>query len=55
MMTVSKQNQDELHSILTLLGSGHRNLHETYQRRMYSRELLLMGKYARNMQSFMTE
>jgi len=37
-------------SILTLLGSGHQNLHENYQRRMYSRELLMMGKEdARNM------
>jgi len=31
-------------SILTLLGSGHQNLHETYQCRMYSRKLLMMGK-----------
>jgi hypothetical protein len=37
-------------SILTLLGSGHRNLHETYQCRMYSRKLLMMGKeVVRNM------
>ena len=37
-------------SILTLLGSGHHNLHETYQCRMYSRRLLMMGKeFARNM------
>jgi len=37
-------------SILTLLGSGHHNLHETYQCRMYSRKLLMMGKeVARNM------
>jgi len=37
-------------SILTLLGSGHQNLHETYQRRMYSRKLLMMGREdARNM------
>ena len=27
-----------------LLGSGHQNLHETYQHRMYSRERLMMGK-----------
>jgi hypothetical protein len=40
----------ELSSILNLLGSGHQNLHENYQCRMYSRELLLMGKEdARNM------
>jgi len=30
--------------ILTLLGSGHQNLHETYQCRMYSGELLMMCK-----------
>jgi hypothetical protein len=35
-------------SILTLLGSGHwhmviKNLHKTYQCRMYSRKLLMMG------------
>jgi hypothetical protein len=37
-------------SILTLLGSGLQNLHETYQCRMYSRKLLMMGKeVARNM------
>jgi hypothetical protein len=37
-------------SILTLLRSGHHNLHETYQCRMYSRRLLMMGKeVARNM------
>jgi len=37
-------------SILTLLGSGHqKNLYETYQRRMYSRKLLMMGRQdARN-------
>jgi len=39
----------ERSSILTLLGSGHQNLHETYQCRMYSRKLLMMGKeIARN-------
>jgi hypothetical protein len=44
----SKQNLDV--SILTLLGSGHHNLHETYQCRMYSRKLLRMGREdARNM------
>ena len=37
-------------SILTLLESGHQNLHETYQCRMYSGKLLMMGKEdARNM------
>jgi len=37
-------------SILTLLGSGHHNLPETYQCRMYSRKLLMMGREdARNM------
>ena len=37
-------------SILTVLGSGHQNLHETYQCRMYSCELLMMGREdARNM------
>jgi len=39
-------------SILTVFES----LHETYQCRMYSTELLMMGiKDARNMQSFITE
>jgi hypothetical protein len=37
-------------SILTLLGSGHQNLYETYQCQMYSGKLLMMDKeYARNM------
>jgi len=51
LMTVSKQSQDgTCSSILTLLGSGHQNLHETYQCRMYSRKLLMMGREdARNM------
>jgi len=31
-------------TILTLLVNGHRNLHETYQCRMYCRELLMMGR-----------
>ena len=35
---------DGTSSILTVLGSGHQNLHETYQCRMYSRELLMMGR-----------
>jgi hypothetical protein len=39
LMTVFKQS-----SILTLLGNRHRNLYETYQCRMYSRELLMMGR-----------
>jgi hypothetical protein len=43
-------------SILTVLGNGNQNLHETYQCRKYRRTLLMMGKeVARNMQSFMTE
>jgi len=46
----------ELCSILTLLGSGHHNLHETYQCRMYSRKLLMMSREdARSMESFITE
>jgi hypothetical protein len=37
-------------SILTLLGSGHQKLHESYQCRRYSRKLLMMGREdARNM------
>jgi hypothetical protein len=37
-------------NILTLLGSGHQNLYEAYQCRMYSRKLLMMGREdARNM------
>jgi len=37
-------------SSLTVLGSGHQNLHETYHCRMYSRKLLIMGRDdARNM------
>ena len=40
----------ELCSILTLLGNGHQNLHETYEWWMYSRKLLMMGTVdARNM------
>jgi len=43
-------------NILTLLGGGHQNLNETYQCRMYSRKLLMMGREdARNMLSFITE
>jgi hypothetical protein len=35
---------------------GHQNLHETYQYRMYSGKLLVMGKEdARNTLSFITE
>jgi len=37
-------------NILTLLGSDHQNLHETYQCRMYSRKRLMVGaEDARNM------
>jgi len=43
-------------SIPTLLGNGHQNLHETYQCRMYSKELLMVGRDdARNMERFITE
>jgi hypothetical protein len=43
-MTISKQSQDGT------AVDGHQNLHEAYQCRMYSRELLMMGKEdARNM------
>ena len=43
-------NRFHAESILTLLGNGHQNLHETYQCRMYSRKLLMMGREdARNM------
>jgi hypothetical protein len=42
LMTASKKSG--WNSILTLLGSGHQNPHETYQCRMHSRELLMMGK-----------
>jgi hypothetical protein len=38
-VTASKQNEDGI-----LLGDGHQNLHEIYQCRLYSRELLMMGK-----------
>jgi hypothetical protein len=31
-------------SILTLLGSSQQNLHETYQCRMHSTKLLMMGR-----------
>jgi len=51
-MTASRDSQD----VLTLLGSGHQNLHETYQCRMYSRKLLMVDREdAQNMKSFMTE
>jgi len=51
VMTASKQSRDGTGiSILTLLGSGHHNLHESYQCRMYSRKFLMMDKeVARNM------
>jgi len=42
--------ESEWGSILILLGSGHQNLHETYQCRTYSRKLLLISKeVAQNM------
>ena len=41
---------ERFQAILTLLGSVRQNLHETYQCRMYSRKLLMMGgEDARNM------
>jgi len=41
---------------MTLLGSCHQNVHETYQSEMYSGKLLMMGKEgARNMKHFITE
>jgi len=44
------RSQDGTGSTLTLLGSGHQNLHETYQCRMYSGKILMMGREdARNM------
>ena len=42
LMTASKQSQDGTEFIL--IGSGHQNLHETYQCRMYIRKLLMMGR-----------
>jgi len=36
-------------SILTLLGSGHQNLHETYQCHMYNGELMMGKEDPRNM------
>jgi len=44
LMTVSNQNQDGASSILIQIGNGHYKLHETYQCRMYSRKLLMMGR-----------
>jgi len=43
-MTASKQSQEGTSFILTLLGSDLQNLHETYQCRMYSRKLLMIGR-----------
>jgi hypothetical protein len=44
------RSQDGTGSTLTLLGSGHQNLHETHQCRMYSGKILMMGREdARNM------
>jgi hypothetical protein len=37
-------NQPDTLNILTVLGSGHQNLQETYQCRMYSGKLLMMDK-----------
>jgi len=43
LTTASKQIQDDLEAVIS-------NLHETYQCRMYSRKLLMMGREdARNM------
>jgi len=53
-MTASKQSQDG--TILIMLGKGHHNQHETYNCRMYSGKLLMMGRGdVRKMQSFITE
>ena len=46
----------EFRALMTQLGSGHHKLHETYQCRMYSRKLLMMGREDdRNMYSFIKE
>jgi hypothetical protein len=42
-MTSSKHSQDGTHSILTL-ELVIKNLHESYQCRMYSRKLVMMGR-----------
>jgi hypothetical protein len=53
-MTVSKQIQDGTSCLC--LESVIKNLHEKYQCRMYSGEILMIGKGdARNIQIFMTE
>jgi hypothetical protein len=53
---VSKQSQDGTEFHPDCLDTVIINLHETSQRRMFSRELLTMGREdARNMQSFVTE
>ena len=57
-MTASKQSwwTCNCSSNMTLPGSGHQNLHETYQCRMYSGKLMMMAKVvARNMYNFITE
>ena len=50
-MTASKQSQDGTAATSWLcLEAVNKNLHETYQCRMHSRELLMMGREdARNM------
>ena len=55
-MTVSEQSQDGTAPSWLCLETVIKNLHETYQCRMYSRELLMTGREdARNMLSFITE
>jgi len=46
LMTVSKQSHDgtEFHHDSAWKRSFKKNLHETYQCRMYSKELLMMGR-----------
>jgi len=44
MQVFDDRFQAESGWILTLLGNGHQNLHETYQCRMYNREFLMMGR-----------
>jgi len=50
MVLLQRTRRNKTSSILTLLENGYQNLHENYQRRIYSRELLMMGREdARNM------
>ena len=50
MVLLQRTRRNKTSSILTLLENGHQNLHETYQCRMYSRKLLMVGREdARNM------